>query len=136
MTLALAALGWLTLRSPPVEATIALSILLVAKPLRKEQTLSKRWPAQVAFLFGLIHGLGFAGALEQIGLADNHLAVALLTFNLGVEAGQLLVVLAAFVLVRPLARWHALDRARAPALYAMGAVAAYRTIGRIAAVLT
>ena len=65
LTLALSALGWLTLRSPPVEATIALSIVLVAaEALHKRQTLSRRWPALVAFLFGLVHGLGFAGALE------------------------------------------------------------------------
>jgi hydrogenase/urease accessory protein HupE len=137
ITLALGTLGWLTLRSPPVEATIALSILLVAgEALRKEQTLSRRWPAVVAFLFGLIHGLGFAGALEQIGLPENHLAVALLTFNLGVEAGQLLVVLVAWALMRPLARWAPLGRARTPTLYAMGGVAAYWTIGRVVALLS
>ncbi len=64
LTLALSSLGLLTLRPPPVEATIALSIMLVAgEALNKEQTLSRRWPALVAFLFGLVHGLGFAGAL-------------------------------------------------------------------------
>src|SRR5262249_54924679 len=69
LTLALSALGWLTLRSPPVEATIALSIMLVAaEALHKEPTLSRQWPALVAFLFGLVHGLGFAGALASIGL--------------------------------------------------------------------
>ena len=62
LTLALSALGWLTLRSPPVEATIALSIVLVAsEALHKQATLSRRWPAMVALLFGLVHGLGFAG---------------------------------------------------------------------------
>jgi len=60
-TLALSALGWFTLRSPPVEATIALSIVLVAaEGLHKQPTFSRRWPALVAFLFGLVHGLGFA----------------------------------------------------------------------------
>jgi hydrogenase/urease accessory protein HupE len=93
ITLALAALGLLTLRSPPVEATIALSIVLVAgEALHQRPTLSRRWPALVAFLFGLVHGLGFAGALKDIGLPQNHLSVALLTFNVGVELGQLLVV--------------------------------------------
>ena len=68
VTLALAALDVLVLRSPPVEATIALSIMLVAgEALHKEQTLARRWPALVAFLFGLVHGLGFAGALKDIG---------------------------------------------------------------------
>ena len=131
VTLVLGALGWLVLRLPPVEATIALSIMLVAgEALHKRQTLSRRWPALVAFLFGLVHGLGFAGALRQIGLPDNHLAIALLTFNLGVELGQLLVVLIAWPASWALARW--LDgRARTTALYAMGGVAAYWSIGRI-----
>ncbi len=82
-----------------------------------------------------MHGLGFAGALQQIGLPQNHLLLALLAFNLGVEAGQLLVVGAAFVLVRALSRWPAFVAWRAPALYAMGGTAAYWTWGRIAAIL-
>ncbi len=136
LTLALAALGVLTLRSPPVEATIALSIVLVAgEALHKEQTLARRWPAVVAFLFGLVHGLGFAGALKDIGLPQNHLAVALLTFNVGVEAGQLLVVGAAFLLARAVKRIPGLERGRAPALYAIGSIAAYWSWTRIAVML-
>ena len=106
LTLALSALGWLVLRPPPVEATIALSIMRVAgEALHSRQTWSRRWPAAVAFLFGLVHGLGFAGALKEIGLPDNHLPVALLTFNLGVETGQLLVVAGAFALWKSLSRF-------------------------------
>ena len=136
LTLALSALGWLVLRPPPVEATIALSIMLVAgEALHRRQTWSRRWPAAVAFLFGLVHGLGFAGALKEIGLPDNHLPVALLTFNLGVEAGQLLVVAAAFAIWKSLSRFPLSLQARAPALYAIGGVAAYWSIDRIAAVL-
>ncbi len=136
LTLASSALGWLTLRSPPVEATIALSILLVAsEALQPRQTLSKRWPALVAFLFGLVHGLGFAGALAEIGLPQKHLFVALLTFNLGVEAGQLAVVASAFALWQVLRRWRVSTQARTPALYAIGSVAAYWTIGRVAGIL-
>ena len=135
VTLALSTLGWVVLRSPPVEATIALSILLVAgEALNKAPTLSRRWPAVVAFLFGLIHGLGFAGALSAIGLPEKHLALALLTFNLGVEAGQLLVIAAAWLLVRAVKRWEGLQPARAPALYAIGGLAAYWTIGRVVAI--
>jgi len=135
LTLALSALGLLTLRSPPVEATIALSIMLVAgEALHKEQTLSRRWPAVVAFLFGLVHGLGFAGALADIGLPQNHLFVALLTFNVGVELGQLLVVAIAYVLYRAFAARPKLAAARVPALYAIGAIAAYWSIGRIVAI--
>jgi len=136
LTLALSALGWLTLRSPPVEATIALSIVLVAgEALHRQPTLSRRWPAVVAFLFGLVHGLGFAGALKEIGLPENHLVIALLSFNVGVEFGQLLVVGVAYLVVRTLARWPAVNRARAPALYAIGSIAAYWSIGRIVSIL-
>ena len=136
LTLALSALGWLVLRPPPVEATIALSIMLVAgEALHQRQTWSRRWPAAVAFLFGLVHGLGFAGALKEIGLPDNHLPVALLSFNLGVEAGQLLVLALAFALCRVLGHFPQALRARAPALHAIGALAAYWSIDRVVALL-
>jgi hydrogenase/urease accessory protein HupE len=136
VTLALSALGVLTLRSPPVEATIALSIVLVAgEALHRQPTLSRRWPALVAFLFGLVHGLGFAGALKEIGLPQNHLSVALLTFNLGVELGQLLVVGLAALLYRAIAAWPRFALARGPALYAIGGVAAYWSFARIFAIL-
>ncbi|HKX44609.1 MAG TPA: HupE/UreJ family protein [Burkholderiaceae bacterium] len=136
LTLASSALGWLTLRSPPVEATIALSIVLVAaEALHRRPTLSRRWPALVAFLFGLVHGLGFAGALQQIGLPQNHLLVALLTFNVGVELGQLLVVALAYLLARTLLRAPMFARARTVALYAIGSVAAWWSIARIATML-
>jgi len=133
VTLALSALGLLTLRSAPVEATIALSIVLVAgEALHRKDTLSRRWPAAVAFLFGLVHGLGFAGALREIGLPDNHLAVALLTFNAGVEIGQLLVIGVAFALYRIASFRPDLVLARAPILYVIGSVAACWSIARIA----
>ncbi|HMN47087.1 MAG TPA: HupE/UreJ family protein [Povalibacter sp.] len=136
LTLALSALGWLTLRSPPVEATIALSIMLVAaEALHKRETLSRRWPAVVAFLFGLVHGLGFAGALADIGLPQKHLFVALLTFNLGVELGQLFVVVLAYAVYRALAKWPRFVALRTPALYGIGGVAAYWSIGRIVTIL-
>nr|WP_246295140.1 HupE/UreJ family protein [Schlegelella koreensis] len=137
LTLASSALGWLALRPPPVEATIALSIMLVAgEALHRGKTLARTWPALVAFGFGLVHGLGFAGALQQIGLPQNHLAVALLTFNLGVELGQLLVVAAAYALYRIGSRSAWMARWRTASLYAIGSVAAYWSIGRIVAILT
>jgi hydrogenase/urease accessory protein HupE len=137
LTLALSALGWLTLRSPPVEATIALSsVLVAAEALHGRPTLSRRWPALVAFLFGLVHGLGFAGALKEIGLPENHLSVALLTFNGGVELGQLLVVGVAYFVYLAVSRRPAFAQARAPALYAIGAVAAYWSIDRVASFVT
>jgi hydrogenase/urease accessory protein HupE len=136
LTLVFSTLGWIALRSPPVEATIALSILLVAsEALNKQPTLSRRWPALVALLFGLVHGMGFAGALQQVGLPQNHLLLALLSFNLGVEVGQLLVVAAALLLVRVLGRWPAVAAWRTPALYAMGGTAAFWTWGRVAAIV-
>ncbi len=136
LTLASSALGWLTLRSAPVEATIALSIVLVAgEALHRRDTLARRWPAMVAFLFGLVHGLGFAGALQEIGLPQQHLLIALLTFNLGVELGQLMTVGACWCLWRVAARWPAAQRLRPVLLYVIGAVAAYWSWLRVAAVL-
>jgi hypothetical protein len=126
LTLAFSAFGWLTLRPAPVEAMIAISIVLVAcEALRERETLARRMPALVSFLFGLVHGLGFAGALKSIGLPQSHLPLALFTFNVGVEIGQLMTVLVAWALVRlPISR-RVLGRARTPALYAIGVVAAY-----------
>jgi len=136
LTLASSALGWLTLRSPPVEATIALSIMLVAgEALHQRQTLARRWPALVSFLFGLVHGLGFAGALKDIGLPENHMLLALLTFNVGVEIGQLMTVGAAWLVWRASARWPRLALARKSLLYGIGSVAAYWSLMRVAAII-
>jgi len=136
LTLASSALGILVLRPPPVEASIALSIVLVAgEALHKRETLARRWPAVVAFLFGLVHGLGFAGALKEIGLPDNHLLVALLTFNVGVELGQLTTVGVCWCLWRVSGRWPAAQRLRTVLLYVIGSVAAYWSWLRIAALV-
>jgi hydrogenase/urease accessory protein HupE len=136
VTLALSATGLITLRSPPVEATIAMSIVLVAaEALRERDTLARRVPALVSFLFGLVHGLGFAGALKRIGLPPSHLPLALLTFNVGVELGQLMMVLLAYAFVRLPISQSLLGRARRPALYAVGAVAAYWSWLRVVAIL-
>ena len=136
LTLASAALGWLTLRSPPVEATIALSIMLVAgEALHTRPTLARRWPAVVAFLFGLVHGLGFAGALKEVGLPANYLPTALLTFNVGVEIGQLMIVATAWIGWRIVRRWPLAQRLRGPILYGIGSVAAYWSWLRIVAIL-
>ena len=136
LTLACSVFGWITLRPPPVEAAIAMSIVLVAsEALRERDTLARRLPALVSFLFGLVHGLGFAGALKNIGLPPSHLPLALLSFNVGVELGQLAMVGLAYVFVSlPLPqRW--LGRARRPALYVIGSVAAYWSFARIVAVV-
>jgi hydrogenase/urease accessory protein HupE len=137
LTLASASLGLLTLRSPPVEAIIALSIVLVAaEALHQRETLARRWPALLAFLFGLVHGLGFAGALKDVGLPQNYLPTALLTFNVGVEIGQLMTVGVAYVVWLGLKRVPVAQLARTPALYSIGAVAAYWSWLRVAAIFT
>jgi hydrogenase/urease accessory protein HupE len=137
LTLASAALGILTLRPPPVEASIALSIVLVAnEAINPRDTLARRFPAVLAFLFGLVHGLGFAGALKEIGLPQAHLPIALLTFNVGVEMGQLLTVAACYGIYRLLPRDAAwLPRARMASLYAIGSLAAFWSWSRIAIIV-
>lgn len=93
LTLSGAGLGWFSLPQKPVEAVIALSIAFVARELiardAGRQGLAQAAPWVVAFIFGLLHGLGFAGALAEIGLPQADVPLALLAFNLGVEAGQL-----------------------------------------------
>ncbi|MBM7036745.1 HupE/UreJ family protein [Vibrio ulleungensis] len=102
ITLGLATFGILVLPSRPVEACIALSIVFLAVEIiraqRGQEGLSYRKPWLVAFAFGLLHGLGFAGALTEIGLPDSEVPLALLFFNLGVEAGQLSFVLVMLIL--------------------------------------
>ncbi len=91
ITLGAAAMGYVSLPVPPVEAAIALSIVFLATELARERrdTLTWRHPILVAGLFGLLHGFGFAAVLSEIGLPDHESLVALLAFNLGVETGQL-----------------------------------------------
>lgn len=104
ITLAGAALGYISAPQPPVEAAIALSIVFLARELAMERQnrgdLTWRSPWIVAFAFGLLHGFGFAGALAEIGLPKGDVPLALLAFNLGVEAGQILFVVAMLVLYR------------------------------------
>ncbi|HEY5960935.1 MAG TPA: HupE/UreJ family protein, partial [Polyangiaceae bacterium] len=132
LTLALTVMGWLSLPSAPVEATIALSIVLVCvECLRPKDSLSHRAPWLVAFVFGLLHGLGFASSLLEIGLPEKHLPAALAFFNVGVELGQIsviaLIALAAWLLTRLNARkiwmWRGL-------VYTIGGLAAYWSIER------
>jgi hydrogenase/urease accessory protein HupE len=136
LTLACTALGLLSVPAAPVEAMIALSIVLVcAECLRPAESLTQRAPWLVAFAFGLLHGLGFASALLEIGLPERHLPAALFCFNFGVELGQLTVI-GAFFALRALAVRLRLRRAwLARALvYAMGSIAAFWSLGRVVAV--
>src|SRR5262245_51645101 len=103
ITLALATLGVVHVPGPPVEAAIALSILLLATEIvhreRAEIGLTARWPWVVAFSFGLLHGFGFASALTDIGLPQGDIPLALFAFNVGVECGQLAFVGAVLTLL-------------------------------------
>ncbi|GJL68590.1 MAG: membrane protein [Nitrospirales bacterium] len=98
ITLGLATLGVIHVPAAPVEVVIALSIVFVAAEIlhsrRGREGITARAPWVVALTFGLLHGLGFAGALSEVGLPQGHIPVALLFFNLGVEAGQLLFIAA------------------------------------------
>ena len=98
LTLALSALELVQLSSAPVEAVIAGSIVLLAyENLQKKGSVSKAFPVLIAFGFGLLHGLGFAGAVAEIGLPEESQLIALLLFNIGIELGQLAII--AFVLL-------------------------------------
>jgi hydrogenase/urease accessory protein HupE len=103
VTLAAATLGLVHVPGPPVEAAVALSIAFVATEIvqarRGREGLAARMPWMVAFAFGLLHGFGFAGALSETGLPEGHIPVALLFFNLGVEAGQLLFIAGVLALI-------------------------------------
>jgi hypothetical protein len=143
ITLALATLGVVHVPGPPVEATIALSILLLACEIvraRKGQpSLTARWPWLVAFSFGLLHGFGFASALSEIGLPRGDIPLALFTFNVGVEIGQLIfiaVVLILLAVARRIPVPKAVSRrAQSAAPYAIGTLAAFWFVERVAAFL-
>jgi hydrogenase/urease accessory protein HupE len=146
VTLAASTLGWVRAPQAPVEAVIALSIVFVAVEVfharQGRKGIAARQPWVVAFVFGLLHGFGFAGALRDVGLPEQHVPLALGLFNVGVEAGQLLFVAGVFVLVYGLRRvlpafaerdageWAAMDRVSGPAAYVIGTLAAFWLIER------
>jgi hydrogenase/urease accessory protein HupE len=140
ITLSLATLGIVHVPGPPVEAIIALSIVLLACELirlrRGQASLTARWPWMVAFSFGLLHGFGFAGALTEIGLPQGDIPLALFTFNVGVEVGQLIfigLVLGALACAKRIDLPLALERHALPvAAYAIGSLAAFWFIERLA----
>lgn len=137
VTLTAATLGLVHIPQQPVEAAIALSIVFVAGECvhsRKGRTgITERSPWVVAFLFGLLHGFGFAGALSEVGLPQKDIPVALLSFNIGVEFGQILFITGvAFLgtMIRRIAivwpRWAW----QIPA-YGIGSMASFWTIERV-----
>ncbi len=137
ITLIGSTLGLVGLAQAPVEALIALSIVFLAVEIVKRDpehpNLAERAPWIVAFLFGLIHGFGFAGALREIGLPESDVPTALLTFNIGVEGGQLVIigtVLSVLALLRRYAP-KALAPATLTATYAIGITSSFWFIERL-----
>ncbi len=127
ITLSLTVLGWLYLPTSLVEFTIALSIFWVAVQLTRpeqERGFSGRRPGLVAVLFGFLHGMGFAGALAETGLPVHELPAALLSFNIGIEIGQLLFI-AAVLLLRQLPFVMRQAQLRPLLVYVLGVAAAF-----------
>jgi len=147
ITLAAATLGFVHVAQAPVEAVIALSVVFVASEIlhvaQGKPSFTARYPWIVAFVFGLLHGFGFAGALRQVGLPQQDIPLALLFFNLGVEAGQLIFIVAVVALLSLFSRllpkrdpaergpWHAEHLIRVPVAYLVGTVAAFWVIERV-----
>ena len=138
VTLGLATLGFIDVPTRPVEAAIALSIVFLCVEIvhaRQHRIgMTYRYPWVVAFAFGLLHGLGFAGALSDIGLPPGEIPIALLFFNIGVEIGQLIFVAAVLVLAW-LLRGLRLDSkgwARVVPAYLIGTLATYWFLQRVA----
>ena len=136
ITLALATLGYASVPLPPLNAAIALSILFlgpeIVRSWRGETSLTINYPWVVAFLFGLLHGFGFASGLSTTGMPKTELPLALLFFNVGVELGQLVFVFTALGLKKSFKvlevqwpRW-----AEALPGYIVGSLGAYWTIQR------
>lgn len=148
VTLTAATLGFVAVPGPPVEAAIALSIVLVAVEIvnarHGKPSITARRPWLVAFAFGLLHGFGFAGALAEVGLPRHAIPVALLFFNLGVEVGQLVFVAAVLILAgllreaatlrfKPVLVQRTMNRLDVIAAYVIGTVAGYWLIERTTA---
>ena len=139
LTLGISAIGLVRIPQAPIEAVIALSILFLAtEKLRgTTDTLVARRTWLIAFIFGLLHGFGFAGALNDIGLPRENLLLALLLFNLGVELGQLLVVGAALLVAHATTRWFSPTPRivwQAP-VYGIGAIASFWFVSRTASIV-
>ena len=141
ITLAGATLGWVQVPQAPTEAVIALSILFLASELARQREarrgIMNGYPWLMSFLFGLLHGLGFAGALREVGLPEGDIPLALLSFNVGVEIGQLMFVGAVLLVFTALRSWlvRLAPWARALPAYGIGTMAAYWWMQRMAPLL-
>ena len=137
VTLSAAALGLATVSQRPIEVLIAISVLVLAVELARDTahaSLLRRFPWAMALLFGLLHGFGFAGALAEAGLPAGGIPLALVSFNVGIELGQLAFVGLVLLLGVGLRRWlpAAAARTTLPAVYAMGILAAFWCYERLA----
>ncbi len=138
ITLGLAAYGVVNVSQAPIEALIALSIVLLAlESLKSTRGVISQSPWLIAFLFGLLHGLGFASALAEIGLPEENTISALFMFNVGIELGQLAIVASALAAVYVLHRipFRFAPITRSMPLYAVGSVASYWFIERAAQII-
>lgn len=140
ITLTFATLGWATLPSAPIEAMIAFSIVLVGAEIvrmeRGETSLTITWPWVVAFVFGLLHGFGFAGALVDLGLPRGDIPLALFSFNVGVELGQLMFIAAMLAIVAAARQLFTIPRqAVIASAYGIGTMAAFWGVERLDAML-
>jgi hydrogenase/urease accessory protein HupE len=139
ITLALATFGYVNVPAPPLNAAIALSILFlgpeIVRTWRGETSFTIRHPWVVAFAFGLLHGLGFATALTNAGLPRQDLPLALVSFNVGVEIGQLGFIVIVLAVRRTLTVLHArwTDRLNLLPGYAVGSIGAFWTLERLVA---
>jgi hydrogenase/urease accessory protein HupE len=136
ITLTCATLGWVALPPAPIEVMIAVSIVFVgAEIVRMERggaSLTIAWPWVVAFVFGLLHGFGFAGALVDVGLPQGDIPLALFSFNVGVELGQLMFIAAILLAVQLIQRIVVVPRqAITASAYVIGTVAAFWSIDRL-----
>jgi len=141
ITLAIATLGYARAPEQPVNAAIALSILFLGPEIvrvwRGETSLTIRHPWVVAFVFGLLHGFGFATGLSTMGLSQAEIPLALLLFNGGVEIGQILFVTLVLLLERSfrvleVRRWRLIEALPA---YTVGTLGAYWTIQQMVVLL-
>lgn len=139
ITLGGAVLGLVRLPVPPIEAAIALSIVFLAWEIVRTDrtTLTWRWPMAVSFLFGLVHGFGFASVLSSIGLPQLEVPLALLFFNLGVEAGQILFIAVLIIVtlgMKRLVRSNIITSplARTGVAYGIGSIGMFWVIQRVA----
>jgi len=142
VTLTLAALELVRLPVPPIEVMIALSIVFLAREIACERrdTLTWRYPIVVSSTFGLLHGFGFASALSEIGLPQTEIPAALLSFNLGVEIGQLefvATILSLFWIISQalkllnIASANWLSSVEKPIAYIVGGITMFWTLERV-----